>query len=227
MANQKYNNYERLYDLRRLRSVTEMAKEIARMSRQLNQRFYRLEKAGVGLNETAYRYAQNETGKDKPRYTTSVNKLSKMNLNDLYRLGLELNKKIVSDTSSIKGLKRVEDRRINESVKALKNTLGVKDIDEEKFKEFLMAGGSELMNSKYMDSNQVIDDWLVLTQNGNISTKEFIREFKRFKKVTKTTYSRLQKNWFRANQRKLQKRKTAQPRAQMKNTSGRVKKRRK
>lgn len=206
-GDRKYNNLSKLKELKQARNKELMAQEVARMSQQLNQRFYRLEKKGIGLNETAYSYAQSETGKEKPRYTTSVNKLSQLSFNELYNLALNINVKIVSGTSSIKGIKQIGKKRITKATEKLKETLNLDDdeFNEEDLKEFIELGGTDLLNNKYMDSNQVIEDFIELTKQGNITVKEFIREFKRFKKVNKKTPDRVRKNWLRLSNRKRKK----------------------
>lgn len=206
-GDRKYNNLSKLKELKQARNKELLAQEVARMSRQLNQRFYRLEKKGIGLNETAYSYAQSETGKEKPRYTTSVNKLSQLSFNELYNLALNINVKIVSGTSSIKGIKKIGEKRISKATEKLKETLNLDDneFNEEDLKEFIELGGSDLLNNKYMDSEQVIEDFIELSKQGNITVKEFIREFKRFKKVNKKTPDRVRKNWLRLSQRKRNK----------------------
>lgn len=207
LGDRKYNNLSKLKELKQARNKELLAQEVARMSRQVNQRFYRLEKKGIGLNETAYSYAQSETGKEKPRYTTSVKKLEKMSFNELYNLALNINVKIVSGTSSIKGIKKIGKKRISKATEKLKETLNLDDdeFNEEDLEEFIELGGSDLLNNKYMDSNQVIEDFIELSKQGNITVKEFIREFKRFKKVNKKTPDRVRKNWLRLSNRKRNK----------------------
>ena len=206
-GDRKYNNLSKLKELKQARNKELLAQEVARMSQQLNQRFYRLEKKGIGLSETAYSYAQSETGKEKPRYTTSVNKLSQLSFNELYNLALNINVKIVSGTSSIKGIKKIGKKRISKATEKLKENLNLDDVEfnEDDLEEFIKLGGSDLLNNKYMDSNQVIEDFIELSKQGNITVKEFIREFKRFKKVNKKTPDRVRKNWLRLSNRKRNK----------------------
>lgn len=208
-GDRKYNNLSKLKELKQARNKELLAQEVVRMSMQLNQRFYRLEKKGIGLNETAYSYAQSETGKEKPRYTTSVNKLEKMDFNELYNLALNINVKIASGTSSIKGINNIGEKRISKATEKLRETLNLdeNELTEDDLKEFIKLGGGELLNNKYMDSYQVIEDFIELSKKGNISVKEFIREFKRFKNVTKKTPDRVRRNWLRLSNRKRNKKK--------------------
>lgn len=152
-------------------------KEAQRLAKQVNQRFYRLEKKERGLKEAAYRYAQAETNKDKPRYTTNINKISNMSEAELNEFMLSLRKKVNSPTSTFRGLKAVESKRIENAVYVINKSTGV-DIDEEDFKDFLDNGGGKLLN-KYMDSTQLIKDWLDKSKQG-VTTKQFINTYNRY-----------------------------------------------
>ena len=80
-----------LRELRQARNVPLLAKEVQKMAKQINQRFYRLEKAGLSNDSYAYEYASNLLGKVKPRYPTSLKKLQNMQRDELYKLALEIN----------------------------------------------------------------------------------------------------------------------------------------
>lgn len=152
-------------------------KEAQRLAKQVNQRFYRLEKKERGLKEAAYRYAQAETNKDKPRYTTNINKISNMSEVKLNEFMLSLRKKVNSPTSTFRGLKAVESKRIENAVYVINKSTGV-DIDEEDFKDFLDNDGGKLLN-KYMDSTQLIKDWLDKSKQG-VTAKQFITTYNRY-----------------------------------------------
>lgn len=151
--------------------------EAQRLAKQVNQRFYRLEKKDRGLKESAYRYAQAETNKDKPRYTTNVNKISSMSEAELNEFMLSLRKKVNSLTSTFRGLKAVERKRIENAVYIINKSTGI-DIEESDFKDFLENGGGKLLN-KYMDSIQLIKDWLDKSKQG-VTTKQFINTYNRY-----------------------------------------------
>lgn len=152
------------------------AEFVADRARQLNQRFYRLEKAGVGINDTAYRFAAIETGKEKPRFSTSANYYSKMSAAELEHEMIKINKKLTSDTSTIRGIKRVTDARLSGSAKALSDRLG-RNVTEDEVKRFTESGGDELLNNSMLDSSQVFDDWLDNNVYG-VTVDEFAEAFK-------------------------------------------------
>lgn len=197
-----YSYLGQLRELRQLRDTRALAKEVQRMSRQVNQRFYRLEKAGLSHDSYAYECSQYLTGKKKPRFSTSLKQLEKKSIQDLFKLGLELNDKLVSRTSSISGVKHIQSDRITGSLQAIKDESGL-DIDREDFEQFIKIGGSELL-AKF-DSSTIIEDFYNSTQSGNISVKEFVREFKRYKSLERVDYSKVLRNLKRLSQRKLEK----------------------
>ena len=159
---------------------------IQKMSKQLNQRFYRLEKANVGLGDSAYRFAQKETGKIKPRYTLSEKKLKQMSINDLYDYSLKINIKLMSDTSTIRGVRSLYEENIKKAAKALSDRYGL-NIDPGTINEFIRLGGSELLNDKSIGSPpmfELIDNYV---QNGALTMQEFISILKDSRKPLKFT----------------------------------------
>lgn len=146
------------------------------MAKQLNQRLYRLEKKGIGRHEAAYVFAQEYTGKEKPRYDVNLERIKEMSLNELYQYGLELNAGLTAESSTIKGVMSIQEKRSLARVKALEKR-GIKNIDRDEFDEFLRNGGGEFLNSvkKYLSSDQVIEMWR--DYNGQLETQEFIDAF--------------------------------------------------
>lgn len=183
---------EKLKLLFKMQNKKELAKEVKQMAKQINQRFYRLEKQDLQNDSYAYQLSKKETGKSKPRYTESLNKLEDKPLDTLYQESLDIFSKLFSKTSKIRGVKETQERRITKGLEKLEG-LGIK-IDKNDFKKFLELGGGEILNSKYLDSSQIIEDFVETTKDGNISIKEFLREFKRFKKIQQRTYPRIKKN---------------------------------
>lgn len=151
--------------------------EIQKKSRQLNQRFYRMEKKGKGLGESAYYYAKHETGKDKPRYSTGITKIEKLSDQEAKERLMQLDKKLESKTSTLRGLQEIADKRITRAVEVLKEE-NVEDIDVQLLKEFLTTEirgvkGGDILN-KYYDSQQLIEDFLEKRKQG-ITTKQFLK----------------------------------------------------
>ena len=177
-----YNSrIESLRQIRQARDKDLLVEWVQKASKQVNQRLYRLEKAGVGIGDTAYRFAQMETGKEKPRYSTSRNVLNKMSNEELYSTALELNQKLMSKTSTIRGIKEITESRLSKSIADIKQHVeNTADLDKQEFDKFLTSGG-ELLNSRYYDSYQIIEDWLEWRSKG-LTTREIVNEFKKQKK---------------------------------------------
>lgn len=158
---------------------------LSHINRQLNQRLYRIEKKYSNPKlSTAYFYAQNETGKQKPRYPTNINKLSNMSNDDLEDMLLKVDRKINSKTSSLKGLDEINEKRINESLNSVnnwigKNALGSNGIERNEWIDFLDNYGGELLNS--LDSEQIIEDYNDFVNSGNVSQEQFLETFKKYR----------------------------------------------
>ena len=191
----------------------QLENEVAHMAKVINQRFYRLEKQNLQKGSYAYTQAAAELNKEKPRYITNKNEIAKTPLDRLYRTYIELYNKQYSETSLVSGVKRINKKRIQTAVDRInyiiqlnqgkQGSTNIGAISERDFTEFLETGGSELLNTKYMDSEQILEDWVESTKGGNISTKEFLREFKRFKSQN-INYGQAMRNIDRLRQRRAQ-----------------------
>ena len=175
-------------------TTSELITEAARANKQLNQRFYRLEKKNLGLNESAYKYAQTETGKDKPRYTQSKTELSKLSRFDLINQLEKVNKKIESKTSTLRGLRKVEDNRVLGSIKALEERIPGFKVDPYKYKLFLQQHGGRLLNNNRLSSEQVMEDYM-LYENAGASTEDFVSEFEKFDDSIEFDYATVKRNF--------------------------------
>ena len=194
-----FSNVMKLRELRQAKSKVLLAREVVRMSKQINQRFYRLEKAGLHVDSYAYQLASMQLGKERPRYTTNFNKLSDLPFDTLYRKALEINEKIASGTSAITGVKAVQEKRITNSLESLRK-LGY-DIDRDDFEQFLKIGGAQLIRE--FGSEQIVEDFWSKTQKGVVTVKEFVREFKRYKSLDQVDYSKVLRNLKRINKKRL------------------------
>lgn len=171
---------------------------VYKMSKQLNQRFYRMEKAGVGLNETAYRYAQQETGKDRPRYSTSKSMIATMPEDLLYEFALDLNKKLLSDTSTIGGVRELVEKRLDRAVSAL-DRVGV-DINKDDLRKFIDAGGSDFLNDKKtLSSDQLLMDYKKFVVDGKVSMREFMDSIRNYQTSTSRDYGAVSRGFAKLN----------------------------
>lgn len=191
---------------RELGETGALVKEVVRIGKIINQRFYRLEKAGIAKQSYAYQVAQGETGRDKPRYMTNLDKLRKMDRLDLYRMYRQMYAKYFSDTSKEAKLKKIVEEKLEESYQAaqyIARSAGLDiEINKDDYIKFLELMGSEYLNSTYLYSEQLIEDFIMYTQIGNLSVKEFAREYKRFKNIENLDTIRVRRNLDRALERK-------------------------
>lgn len=183
-----------------------LVKEVIRLGKIVNQRFYRLEKAGIAKQSYAYQVAQGETGQDKPRYTINEDRLRNMDRLELYRLYRQMYVKYFSDTSKPAKLKKIVEEKLEESYQSaqyIARTAGLDiDINKDDYIKFLELMGSEYLNSTYLYSEQLIEDFIRYTQEGNLTVKEFVREYKRFKEIENLDTIRVRRNLDRALERK-------------------------
>lgn len=158
-----------------------LAREVQKKAKQINQRLYRIEKSGLSKSSYAYRRTIEE--EEKPRYTTSLNKLNKMTRQELVQQAYNIQSKLSSTTSTIRGTKGLNERRVSKGLNALREEINRYrddiEIDEHDFKKFLEQGGGEILNNKFYDSTQVIEDWQDNIKKG-ISTDQFIKAYNEY-----------------------------------------------
>lgn len=192
---------------RELGDKNTLVKETARLAKLINQRFYRLEKAGLANQSYAYQLSQGETGKDKPRYITNPSILGQMDTLDLYRLYREELVKTESGTSKVGDLRKIIEERIDRSfavAESIARSVGA-SINRDDYLEFINLMGREYLNAQELDSDQLIEDFIYFTQINNLSVKQFVREYKRFKRTATIDTIRVRRNLDRALERKRKK----------------------
>lgn len=164
-------------ELKALRSKEAYATELARKAKQLNQRFYRLEKSDVSLKSSyAYQRAIEELGKEKPRYSQSKNVYLQMDFSELEQLLLDIDVKLESSSSTIRGMRKLEVSRWN----SIADTLGIENTpkNKEALKSFFEFGGKELF--KYgLDSSLLLEDFIDVIESGKANAKDYIIMLKR------------------------------------------------
>lgn len=155
-----------------------LAKYTAKMAKQLNQRFYRLEKSDIGTSDTAYRFALRESQKKnpnatKPRFSQSENVYNNMNPLTLEKEAKNIAQKLNSLTSTKSGLREAWSNRVEGSLQAL-NKKGVKLDDKKDFAKFLEKGGGEILNKRIYGSQEIVKEWKLRRKQG-LTSEEFIK----------------------------------------------------
>lgn len=181
IAKRQKDDFEYIRKYVKKNDLRGLAREVQKKAKQINQRLYRIEKAGLSKSSYAYRRTIEE--EDKPRYTTSLNKLNKMSRQELVQQAYNIQSKLSSTTSTIRGTKALNERRIFKGLDALREEINRTrddiEIDVQDFKNFLEQGGGEILNNKFYDSTQVIEDWQDNIKKG-ISTKQFVNSYNEY-----------------------------------------------
>lgn len=181
IAKRQKDDFEYIRKYVKKNDLRGLAREVQKKAKQINQRLYRIEKAGLSKSSYAYRRTIEE--EDKPRYTTSLNKLNKMSRQELVQQAYNIQSKLSSTTSTIRGTKALNERRIFKGLDALREEINRTrddiEIDIQDFKKFLEQGGGEILNNKFYDSTQVIEDWQDNIKKG-ISTKQFVNSYNEY-----------------------------------------------
>lgn len=158
-ARQSVKQEERLrsiMDMKKAGDKEGLEKELRLMNKRLNQRFRELERK-VGdskelKNLTAYQFAQNTTGMERPRYTESASKIGKKTIDEIYEELLDRNLKLASKTSSLEGIKYIPTNRTRGAIEGIQKELGIKLEDSEIFRAFLEDNVNEMLGNNISSS---------------------------------------------------------------------------
>lgn len=201
---EKIQNLHRLkYDKQTRQELIENAQYLGKI---INRRYIELEKAGIEKKSYAYFRTQKETG--MTRYTTSKKQLERLSSEELYDLNIDLFAKYASSTTSVSFVEKTIEDNLQKGIDILKARLKfsapnvAKELNVDDFRTFLTLGGGQFLNEardKGYGSTNLIEDWQNARVQG-VSDKEFIREWKRFRKE-------FDKDKFKKNVRALAQRK--------------------
>ena len=145
-----------LMDMKKAGDKAGLENQLRLMNKRLNQRFRELEKK-VGdpeklKNLTAYEYAQNRTGMEKPRYTESLGKIGKKTIDEIYEELLDRNLKLASKTSSLEGIKYIPTNRSRGAIEGIKEKLHIGLEDDEMFRKFLEDHVNDMLENNLSSS---------------------------------------------------------------------------
>ena len=122
-------------------------KQEARTAR-INERFRQIERrTETPENTTAYRYARQELGQEKPRYTESIRKLMSEDIDRLYEQALGTSRKLASKSASLSGINYIEEKRVSGAIKGIKENLGIEIEDTPEFRRFLKENANEMIEN--------------------------------------------------------------------------------
>lgn len=181
IAKRQKDDFEYIRDYVKNYDIKGLAREVQKKAKQVNQRLYRIEKAG--LTKSSYAYRRTIEEEDKPRYTTSLNKLNKMTRQELVQQAYNIQSKLSSSTSTIRGTKALNEKRLSLGLEVLRKEINKTrddiEINKDDFKKFLEQGGGEILNNRFYDSTQAAEDWQDYIKKG-VSTDAFINSYNKY-----------------------------------------------
>ena len=137
----------RIIEMKRAGDKEALAREVRLMNKRLNERFRQIEKKIKHPEKTTgYMYAQRELGMDKPRYTESLNKIMKEDIDRLYENALGVSRKLGSKSTSLCGLKYINENRVKGALEGIKKNLGIDIEDTAEFRRFLEENVNEMID---------------------------------------------------------------------------------
>ena len=138
----------RIIELKNSGDKLVLAKELRKMNKRINERFRQIERRdGHPENTTAYRYAMQELGHIKPRYTESLDKLLSQDINTLFKSSMDISRKLGSKSASLRGLKMITENRVSGAIEGIKTKLGIDIEDSKEFRKFLEENVNEMIDN--------------------------------------------------------------------------------
>lgn len=138
----------RIIEMKRAGDKEALAREVRLMNKRLNERFRQIEKKNKHPeNTTGYMYAQRELGMDKPRYTESLKKIMQEDIDRLYENALGVSRKLGSKSTSLSGLKYINENRVQGALEGIKKNLGIDIEDSTEFRRFLEENVNEMIDN--------------------------------------------------------------------------------
>ena len=155
--NERFELNERIKEEDRLNRIVQLknkgdklglAQELRKMNKRINERFRQIERrVGHPENTTAYRYAMQELGNVKPRYTESLNKLLSQDINTLFKSSMDISRKLGSKSASLRGLNLISENRVSGAIEGIKTQLGIDIEDSPEFRRFLEENVNEMIDN--------------------------------------------------------------------------------
>lgn len=138
----------RIIEMKRAGDKEALAKEVRLMNKRLNERFRQIERKNKHPEKTTgYMYAQRELGSEKPRYTESLKKIMEEDINTLYEQALGVSRKLGSKSTSLSGLKYINENRVQGAIEGIKKNLGIDIEDSREFRRFLEENVNEMIDN--------------------------------------------------------------------------------
>lgn len=138
----------RIIEFKKAGDKEALAREVRLMNKRLNERFRQIEKRNKHPEKTTgYMYAQRELGMDRPRYTESLKKIMQEDIGRLYENALGVSRKLGSKSTSLLGLKYINENRVQGAIEGIKKNLGIDIEDTTEFRRFLEENVNEMIEN--------------------------------------------------------------------------------
>lgn len=138
----------RIIEMKKAGDKEALAREVRLMNKRLNERFRQIERKNKHPEKTTgYMYAQRELGSEKPRYTESMKKIMEEDINTIYEQALGVSRKLGSKSTSLSGLKYINENRVQGAIEGIKKNLGIDIEDSKEFRRFLEENVNEMIDN--------------------------------------------------------------------------------
>ena len=186
----------RIIEMKKAGDKEALAREVRLMNKRLNERFRQIEKKTKNPERTtAYMYAQRELGSEKPRYTESINKIMEEDIDRLYEEALGVSRKLGSKSTSLSGLKYINENRVQGAIEGIKKNLGIDIEDSTEFRRFLEENVNEMVDNNI--GSDVIFEMFEMAMHKEKGIDTFIDMWDKYKARGERIDTISMKNWLK------------------------------
>lgn len=175
----KEERTNRIIEMKKAGDKEALAREVRLMNKRMNERFRQIEKRNKHPEKTTgYMYAQRELGSERPRYTESMKKIMEEDINTIYEQALGVSRKLGSKSSSLTGLKYINENRVKGALEGIKKNLGIDIEDTPEFRRFLEENVNEMIDNNI--SSDVIFEMFSMAMHKEISLETLDKMWKEY-----------------------------------------------
>lgn len=186
----------RIIEMKKAGDKEALAREVRLMNKRLNERFRQIEKRNKHPEKTTgYMYAQRELGSERPRYTESLNKIMEEDIDRLYEEALGVSRKLGSKSTSLTGLKYINENRVQGAIEGIKKNLGIDIEDSTEFRRFLEENVNEMIDNNI--GSDVIFEMFEMAMHKEKGIDTFIDMWEKYKTRGERIDTIAMKNWLK------------------------------
>lgn len=186
----------RIIEMKRAGDKEALAREVRLMNKRLNERFRQIEKKNKHPEKTTgYMYAQRELGSERPRYTESMKKIMEEDINTIYEQALGVSRKLGSKSTSLSGLKYINENRVQGALEGIKQNLGIDIEDTPEFRRFLEENVNEMIDNNI--GSDVIFEMFEMAMHKESGIDTLIDMWEKYKSRGERIDTIAMKNWLK------------------------------